>query len=135
MKKIAGKKTRRASGSTANNAGSTARGLRRVTLRNERRTDGSWLNLWAHLDEEGCLHIDGQDLGPVTRSVSSDGEYEYFMTIAAADVPRLVELLGGGPGEDILGLLRRKWTCEKSYELEDLLRKSGIRTALTTYGG
>ena len=48
-------------------------------LRAETRADGSRLLLWAYLDTLGRLHIDGQDLGPVTRLVSGDGEYEYFM--------------------------------------------------------
>ena len=58
-----------------------------VTLRDER--DGAdRRHLAAYLDDEGDLHIDGQDLGPGTRMVSEDGEYEWFTTIAAADLPR-----------------------------------------------
>ena len=46
-----------------------------VTLRDE--VDGpDSRHLWAHIDQEGNLHIDGQDLGPKTAIVSSDGEYE-----------------------------------------------------------
>ncbi len=69
-------------------------------------------------DKAGRLHIDGQDLGPVTKSVSGDGEYEYFKMVAKEEIPRLIELLGGKPEDDMLGLLRRNWTCDRSYDLE-----------------
>lgn len=82
--------------------------------------------LWAWLDEEGRLHIDGQDLGPGTTMASEDGEYEWFQTIAAEDLLRLVELLGGHSGEPILELLARRYTGERSYELERRLREGDI---------
>ena len=59
--------------------------------------------------------------------MSDDGEYEWFQTIAAADVPRLVVLLGGQPGDDILDVLERDYTAVGSYELEKRLRASDIR--------
>jgi hypothetical protein len=112
-------------------AGKPTRGNRhKVVLRDERRQDGSWLNLWAYLDEEGSLRIDGQDLGPVTAPVSSDGEYEYFKTVKAGDLPRLVALLGGRPDEDVLELLARSWTGARSYDLEDRLRASELEVDL-----
>lgn len=98
---------------------------RKVVLRSERSGQDS-RHLWAYVDEGGRLHIDGQDLGPATSPVSSDGEYEWFETIAAADVPRVVELLGGRPGEDVLDVLERDFTGAGSYELEARLRASSI---------
>ena len=103
---------------------------RGVRLRDEKREDGSWLSLWAYLDTEGRLHIDGQDLGPVTKFVSGDGEYEYFKTITAQDVPQVIKLLGGKPGDNVLDLLEQNWSGEKSYKLESLLAESGIPVAL-----
>jgi hypothetical protein len=94
-------------------------------LRSERSgADSRYLR--AYVDEEGRLHIDGQDLGPATAPVSSDGEYEWFQTIAAADVPRVVEVLGGRAGEDVLDVLERDFTGDASYDLEARLRASGI---------
>jgi len=81
--------------------------------------------LRAYLDDEGNLHIDGQDLGPGTSIVSTDGEYEWFYTYAAINVPRVIVLLGGKPGDDVLDVVGR-WTGERSYELESLLRNSDI---------
>jgi hypothetical protein len=106
-----------------------------ITLRSERRADGSRLSLWAYLDSAGRLHLDGQELGPVTRSVSGDGEYEYFKMIAREDIPRLIALLGGGPGEDILGLLAGNWSGDRSYQLEDILRDGPIEVELGTWSG
>ncbi len=105
----------------------------RVQLRAEERPDGSWLHLWASLDDDGNLHLDGQDLGPVTRPVSPDGEYEYVTTIAAVDVPRFVELAGGTPGHDVLRLLADRWSGPASFELERMLRASDIPVELQVW--
>jgi hypothetical protein len=106
-----------------------------VQLRDERRADGSHLLLWAYLDTLGRLHIDGQDLGPVTKFVSGDGEYEYFKMVAREDIPRLVEILGGEPGDEILGLLGREWTGDKSYDLETVLRDGPVEVVLGVWSG
>ena len=106
-----------------------------IVLRDEKRPDGSHLGLWAYLDEAGQLHIDGQDLGPVTRSVSTDGEYAYFKILTPKDIPRFLKLLGGTPEDDILDLLKGKWTGEKSYELEDIMRECDIPIVLAVYSG
>jgi hypothetical protein len=98
---------------------------RTVVLRDE-RTERDWRNLWAYVDEEGALHIDGQDLGPSTAVISSDGEYEWFATYAAEHVPEIIALLGGRNGEDVLDLLAREWSGPRSYSLEERLRKSNI---------
>jgi hypothetical protein len=98
---------------------------RKVTLRAE-RGGSDYRHLEAYLDAAGVLHIDGHDLGPGTGMVSDDGEYEWFGTIAAADVPRVVALLGGRPGDDLLDLLERDYTGTGSYELEKRLRESDI---------
>lgn len=106
-----------------------------ITLRCEQRADGSRLNLWAYLDSAGRLHLDGQELGPVARAVSTDGEYEYFKMVAREDVPRLIGLLGGRPDEGILDLLERDWTGERSYQLEDILQEGPIEVELATWSG
>ncbi|HVF15157.1 MAG TPA: hypothetical protein VM942_11190 [Acidimicrobiales bacterium] len=107
---------------------------RKVTLRAEHHGDDH-RHLWAYVDEGGALHIDGQDLGPSTAIVSSDGEYEWFKTMAAADVPRVVTLLGGAPGDDVLDVLARDFTGVRSYDLEARLRASDIPIDLHTWSG
>ena len=107
---------------------------RTVTLREERHgADVRWLG--AYVDGAGALHIDGHDLGPGTAPVSDDGEYEWFTTVAAGDVGRVVEVLGGGPGDDVLELLARDWSGPRSYELERLLRESGIPMEHSVWSG
>jgi hypothetical protein len=95
-------------------------------LRSERSGDDERY-LWAYVDDDGNLHIDGQDLGPATAPVSNDGEYEWFQTVGAGDVPRLAELLGAQSGTDVLDLLEAEYTGRRSYDLEKVLRTSGIR--------
>lgn len=100
-------------------------GDRHVTLRAERRGEDS-RNLWAYLDAEGSLHIDGQDLGPATAPVSPDGEYEWYTTIRREHVGDLVAALGGQPDADVLDLLAERYSGDGSYELERVVRESGI---------
>jgi hypothetical protein len=107
---------------------------REVRLRDERDGRDS-RHLWAYVDEAGALHVDGQDLGPGTALVSADGEYEWFETIAPADAPRVVALLGGQPGDDVLDLLERDFTGARSYDLEARLRASDIPIELFTWSG
>jgi hypothetical protein len=103
---------------------------REVQLRAER--DGADARfLWAYLDDEGGLHIDGQDLGPGTAISSDDGEYEWFQVIEPEHVPRLVELLGASAGTPVLDLLEQRYTGRASYDLEAVLRDSGIPIART----
>jgi len=56
----------------------------------------------AELRADGSLAILGQDLNPGN---PFGGEYEYALTVRAADVPRVVAALGGGPDDDVLALL------------------------------
>jgi len=105
---------------------------RKVMLREERSGRDS-RNLWAYLDPDDALHLDGQDLGPATAPVSVDGEHEWFQTIRPAHLPRLVELLGGEPGTDLLALLAERYTGAGSYELERILRESGIPVEVFVY--
>jgi hypothetical protein len=123
-----------AASSSTRNAVFACWARRTVTLRQERQgRDVRWLG--AYVDGAGALHIDGQDLGPGTAIVSADGEYEWFMTVVPDDVDRLVGLLGGQPGDDVLVLLERDWTGSRSYDFERLLRESGIPVNLFTWGG
>lgn len=100
-------------------------GGRTVTLRLE--DDGTdFRRLTASMTPEGALSVEGHDLGPGTAIVSPDGEYEWGTTVAAADVGRLVALLGGSAGDDVLDVLERSYTGAASYEFERILRESDI---------
>src|SRR5262249_4252245 len=96
-----------------------------LTLRDEHDGKDS-RHLCAYLDEEGHLHIDGHDLGPGTSMVSDDGEYEWFQKIDAEHLPKLLELLGGAPTDTVLEILKERFVGDGSYELERILRTSGI---------
>lgn len=95
---------------------------RRVSLRAEEDgRDSRYLSAW--IDEEGGLRIDGQDLGPGTAIRTDKGEYEWFQTIKPEHLPRLRELLGADPDEDLLDHLKASWSGRRSYDLERLLRE------------
>jgi hypothetical protein len=111
----------------------TDRNQRKVTLRDVGGMNARYL--WAYLDDQGNLHIDGQDLGPATAMVSGDGEYEWFQVIDAADIPRVVRLLDGKPGTDILDLLEQKWTGGQAGVLEQRLQQSDIPIKRSTWSG
>jgi hypothetical protein len=107
---------------------------RRVNLRSEHDgEDHRYLD--AHLDQDGNLHLDGQDLGPGTAPVSSDGEYEYFKAIAAADIPALLALLDAPGDVSILDELERHWTGAQSHELETRIRNSGFPFTFSCWSG
>ena len=107
---------------------------RTVILRSERNgSDQRYLR--AYLDEHGNLHLVGQDLGPATAIMSADGEYEWSWVIKKQDVPNVVALLGGSPGDDILDILERGWTGARSGELEQLLGESNIPRQFASWSG
>ena len=108
---------------------------RRVVLRDE-QTSRDRRVLTAYLDVDGSLILEGQDLGPGTSLVSSDGEYEWWRTIRAEHLDRLVALLGGETGDiDLLDLLETRWSGVASYELESLIAESGIPNKLDVWSG
>lgn len=106
---------------------------RSVDLFAEHREDGSSLYLRARVSEEGDLRIEGQDLGPVTAAVSSDGEYEYLYTIQSEDVAALGAALGGEADDDILEVLKDSWSGAKSHGLEEAIRHSGVPFTFSCY--
>lgn len=107
---------------------------RTVTLRDE--TDGpDRRRLCAYVDDDGNLHVDGQDLGPRTASVSGDGEYEWMTKIRSEDIPRLLTVLGTATDDDVLDILEQHWAGKKAVELEKLIRDSGIKRDLFTWSG
>jgi hypothetical protein len=54
------------------------------------------------LTSTGDLVFEGQDLAPPMKDID---EYEYWITVRAADVPVVVAALGGSPGDGVLDLL------------------------------
>jgi hypothetical protein len=107
--------------------------MREVTLRDEKNGLDS-RHLWAYLDNDGNLHIEGQDLGPATAIVSNDGEYEWHEMISARDVPRLLTILGADPTASILDDLEMHWSGSNAGKLDARIRASGIDMQLSVRG-
>ena len=92
-----------------------------LLLRDLRLDNGLHTVLVASIGTDGSLQLEAQDLGGPAFTMNPDGEYEYWRTIAPEHLPALIQLLGGHPGEDVLTLLARAWTGERSFDLETLL--------------
>lgn len=80
----------------------------------------------ATLHADGRLVIDGQDLGPQVE-IFGEGlrEYEWAWTAAPEAVPRVVELLGGRPGDDPLALLARWQKDNRDSDPGNFLKHAG----------
>ncbi|MCZ2826077.1 MULTISPECIES: hypothetical protein [unclassified Modestobacter] len=98
-----------------------------VVLRSERNGDDSRY-LRAQLNESGDLVLEGEDYGPATAPVSSDGEYEWVQVVAADKLPELLQILGADPAAGVIEELAARWSGAGSYQLERLLRETGLST-------
>ena len=105
-----------------------------ISLLNERDGPNSWF-IDASLDDQGNLLIAGQDLGPATAVVSTDGEYEWSVTVPASSLSRAVVVLGGRTGEPILELLARNYGGRAAYGIRRKLEEAGIPVELFTWSG
>lgn len=92
-------------------------------------------SLWARLNEHGDLLIEGQDLGPGTAPVSTDGEYEWVLIFRSKDVPQLRTLLEMPDDADLLTALEQSWSGDRSYELERRIRESDVPHETSTWKG
>jgi hypothetical protein len=96
-----------------------------VVLRDER--DGEdHRYLTARRNEAGDLLVEGEDWGPATRPVSSDGEYEWGWTVPADKIPELLRVLDADPEADVLHVLSARFSGAASYVLERRLRESRL---------
>ncbi len=107
-------------------------GERTVTLRDLQTGPNRVIDI-ARIDAEGNFRLEGHDLGPGTSMVSDDGEYEWIYVVAGADIPRLIEFLGGAGSDDLLDLLERDWTGSKAGELGAKLRASGLKFSFSSW--
>ncbi|GEM_PF-5299010 len=57
------------------------------------------------------------------------------MTIAAADIPRLLAALEADPAADVLLVLEEQWSGPASWDLERRTRESGVPVKLSVWSG
>ena len=79
--------------------------------------------------DDGSVRIDGQDLGSAVESIMGGGirEYEWSWTIAKADVEAAIAALGGKPGADLIGVLRRWETSHRGQDPGQFLKDAALR--------
>ena len=90
-----------------------------VKLVDESRASGSF-TMNAALFPNGNVRFWNYDIS------STAGDYEWSTSLAAEDVPRAVEVLGGDPGTNIIDLLAEHWTGDKATTIEARLENAGI---------
>jgi hypothetical protein len=74
------------------------------------KDDNGTRSISATLYNDGHLGIEGQDRGEAVKFFGGNfSEYEFAWSASAPEVPKIVELLGGQPGDDPLALLKA-WT-------------------------
>ena len=80
------------------------------------------------VDVDGSVRIGGQDLGASVSEAfgSAFTEYEWDWTLAAASIPRALELLGGSPGEQLVVALGRWAEANKGRDPGQFLRDAGL---------
>ena len=103
--------------------------LSTVVLRNESSASGTQ-HLSARIDENGDLRIDGQDLGSGVGQFWGEGasEYEWCLTVQAAEIPRVIVALGGAKGDDVLALLAARFTEDELCATEEFFEEQKIPT-------
>lgn len=79
--------------------------------------EGGSRRVWAEIRGNGLLIIQGQDLGPGTAMISSDGEYEYAYSIASGDIAPVLTTLGAEPTSDPLTYLKANWSGQAAFDL------------------
>jgi hypothetical protein len=111
-------------------------------------TEASYLQ--AGFDDAGDLVLEGQDLGSSVEAIFGDSDYEYWLTVPLAALPRLVEELVRELGEPaptaenqqifILTALKRLFTPDQAplhfvsdSEFRKWLKTHRIPNQLTTY--
>lgn len=83
--------------------------------------DKNKLHVGASIKENGDLEIAGQDLN----GRAGEDEYEYWITVKAGDIPKVVAALPGPDDADVIERLRRN---------AEMLIQVGERTFLTLIG-
>jgi hypothetical protein len=99
-----------------------------VTLREE-RSGRDVRRLWASVTAAGDLLIEGQDLGPGVEAFWGEGqsEYEWCLTVRAANLPALLKALGGQPGDSVLQLLSARFTEDEQCASPRFLQQHDVK--------
>jgi hypothetical protein len=115
-----------------------------VVLREEDHGEDHY-SLLAYVQTNGDLVIAGQDEGPSVERVPGSGirAYEWRRTVAAGDIPRLIEILGGGSvapagrpgGKEILDVLVTWLGTHDAGLLEPLLEDQGFTSTFWSRAG
>jgi hypothetical protein len=77
------------------------------TVELARKDDENSVVIWLRLCQDGAIHIDGQDMGPLVERTWEHDDHDYSVIVPAAAVPKLA-----------FELLRERFTGNLSAEVE-----------------
>jgi len=99
----------------------------RVVLADSSNADGKHWRAVTY-DGDGTLRIEGHDLGPGVEDFWGSGytEYEFERMLRPPEVERLRDLLGLGPGENLLEVLATRF--EATSAIEKYLEEHGLES-------
>jgi hypothetical protein len=78
------------------------------------------------LEPDDNLEVSGDSFHPDPMPGSDSGDHEWRYKIRNSDLPELIGLLGGNPGDDIIDLLAQNSTGSRADEFERIVRDSDI---------
>ncbi len=91
-------------------------------------------SIWAQLESEGDLIVEGHDLSNGVESLAGYGEYEWTLTVGAADTPKLLAALNGErdscgvvrSGRGLLDALSRRFSGSNATQLAPFLKENSV---------
>ena len=89
--------------------------------------DKDRLSVQVGLKDDGSLTISGYDL-------KDNNDYEYFITVAAADVPTVWAALPGAPEDDVIARLVANGEMVVKVGEESWIESLGIKTEFWSHG-
>lgn len=72
------------------------------------------INVFAEIEADGSLRVDGCDAGKRVKKIWGDYDYEYIITVTAEDLPKLCEKLQTTQ-KDLLQCLLSRFEGERAF--------------------
>jgi len=80
----------------------------------DQKSDRINTNVFASIEDNGDLRIDGCDAGPLVKRLWGDYDYEYIITVKQSDLPRLCSALGTNETK-LLASIAKSYSGEKAF--------------------
>lgn len=92
----------------------------KVVLREEGSLDGNYILLEAYINNAGNLVLAGHDLGDLVEKTWGNSDYEYWLTVEKADLPKV-----------LLELIKER--VESDVKFKEWLESKGIKSRFNNW--